>query len=290
MKLVLTLAARDEEEIIEANLDHHLAHGVDFVIVTDNGSVDGTRAILQRYERAGCLRLLDEPVHDRAQHRWVTRMARLAATEHGADWIINSDVDEFWVAAGAGDLHDVLAAVPDDTGAISASRFNFVARPQDGRPFHERLTVRHATSVNELGQVLHPKLAHRADADIVVRQGNHEIESRRLGPVVADGSLEILHFPQLSWERFDQRVTQGGEAYESNPDLPPGAGLRYRTWYALQKEGRLRAEWDRLHHDDADIEAGLASGELVEDRRLADRMVDLSRTADVSQREERRSE
>ena len=42
MKLVMTLLVRDEEDILDANLRFHLDRGVDLVLVTDNGSVDGT--------------------------------------------------------------------------------------------------------------------------------------------------------------------------------------------------------------------------------------------------------
>ena len=49
----MTLLVRDEEDLVEANLDHHFAQGVDFVIATDNGSVDRTPRILRRYARRG---------------------------------------------------------------------------------------------------------------------------------------------------------------------------------------------------------------------------------------------
>ena len=53
MKLVMTLLARDEADIVDAQIAFHLHAGVDFVVATDNRSEDGTTEILERYERAG---------------------------------------------------------------------------------------------------------------------------------------------------------------------------------------------------------------------------------------------
>ena len=62
----------------------------------------------------------------------MTRMARLAATEHGADWVVNSDADEFWWPRG-GDVAEVLAAVPGRFGVVRGMWRQFVPRPGDGR-------------------------------------------------------------------------------------------------------------------------------------------------------------
>src|SRR5215831_10755549 len=96
MKVVMTLLVRDEADIVDAQIAFHLNAGVDLVIATDHSSADGTTEILERYERDGLLHLIHERDVEYREIEWRTRMARLAATDFGADWVINSDADEFW--------------------------------------------------------------------------------------------------------------------------------------------------------------------------------------------------
>jgi Glycosyl transferase family 2 len=266
VRVVLTLLVRDEEDVLPATLAHHYEHGVDFVVATDNGSVDGTVALLEAEERAGRLRLIHEPEDTYDQHRWVTRMARLAATEHGADWVVNSDADELWWAA-EGDLASTLAGVPDGVDVVVAHRYNLIARPE-GEP----MTVRQATSRPHPGmgdEPLPPKVCHRADPEVTVLQGNHEVTGPRLGgEPLDDGRLLILHAPVRSYAQFANKIAKGGAAYERNAELPTEVGHQWRRLHRLQQEGAFDDEWARLVLDDAAVAAGLADGSLVEDDRF----------------------
>ena len=131
MKLVMTLLVRDEADIVDAQIAYHLDAGVDFVVATDNRSEDATTEILERYAREGVLHLIREPGDDLRQSEWVTRMARLAATAFAADWVLNTDADEFWRARD-GTLKELFAAVPARFGAVRGAWRNFVPRPDDG--------------------------------------------------------------------------------------------------------------------------------------------------------------
>jgi hypothetical protein len=262
MKLVMTLLVRDEQDIVRENLDFHLAQGVDEVIVTDNGSEDATVEILREYESQGVLQLLLEPTDDYSQGRWVTRMARLAATG-GADWVINNDADEFWWPR-AGSLKSIFDRLEDEVGLVVARRQNFVPRPEDGRPFWERMTLRERESLNPLGKPLPPKLAHRAHSEITVAQGNHKVEGAQLGERLDDGSIEILHFPMRTYGQFENKIVKGGRAYGRNRELPQRTGRTWRRLYEAWEEGRLRD-----HYDD-NVVAERARADLVEDTRLRD--------------------
>jgi glycosyltransferase involved in cell wall biosynthesis len=262
MKLVMTLLVRDEQDIIRENIDFHLAQGVDELIVTDNGSQDATVEILREYESRGVVRLLLEPTDDYSQGRWVTRMARLAATE-GADWVINNDADEFWWPR-AGSLKSIFEQLGDNVGLVVARRQNFVPRPEDGRSFWERMTLRERESLNPLGKPLPPKLAHRADPEIAVAQGNHKVEGAQLGERLDDGSIEILHFPMRTYAQFENKIVKGGRAYGRNRELPQRTGRTWRRLYEAWEEGRLR------DHYDGNVVAEGSRADLVEDTRLRD--------------------
>lgn len=95
-KLVMTLLVKDEEMLLAANLDFHLAQGVDFIIVTDHSSTDATPQILTEYEKRGVVEVIHEPSKAYDQKAFVNRMIQLAITKYNADWIINGDADEFF--------------------------------------------------------------------------------------------------------------------------------------------------------------------------------------------------
>lgn len=270
----MTLLVRDEEDILDANLRYHFAAGVDFVIATDNLSVDGTSEILAGYEREG--RLLRLEAHDDIydQSRWVTRMARLAATEHGADWVINSDADEFWWPE-SGNLTNVLESVPERHGAVSVTRTNFVPRPSSAEPFFRSMTVRERTSLNALGQPLPGKACHRAYPDVLVEMGNHGAARTQQDLTTVNAALTIFHFPLRTYAQFENKIAKGGAALERNPAFPPNLVATWRMLYGLLLNGELESYYESLVLSDAAVASGLANGTLVRDERLLDALDEL---------------
>jgi glycosyltransferase involved in cell wall biosynthesis len=268
MKLVMTLLVRDEQDIIAEHLDFHLAQGVDEVIVTDNGSEDATLEILGEYESRGTVRIIHEPSDDYSQGKWVTRMARLAASEHDADWVINSDADEFWWPR-SGTLASTFAGLEDDVGVVVCRRTNFVPQPEDEQPFWERMTVRERESLNPVGKPLPPKLAHRAHPDITVVQGNHRLRGPELGERLDDGSVEIFHFPMRSYAQFENKIVKGGQAYARNRELPEKIGRTWRRLYEVWQRGELPQHYADSVVSDPD------RGDLVTDTRLRDYLREL---------------
>ena len=273
MKLVMTLLVRDEADIVDAQIAFHLDSGVDFVIATDNRSEDGTTEILERYTREGHLHVIRERGEDLRQTEWVTRMARLAATEFGADWVLNSDADEFWWPRG-GDFREVFAAVPESFGVVRAAWRNFVPRPGDDRFFADRMTARLcAPSFHPHPLSIHFKSAHRAAADVRVGRGNHEAFGTGLVALRGWYPIEILHFPVRSLEHCMRKYVTQFVALELNAEkgIPGHMADAYRAYRA----GELEAFYAPLVVDDASLARGLELGELAIDTRLRDRLAAL---------------
>ena len=281
MRVVVTVLARDEADVVDAQVAFHLNVGADFVVATDNKSQDGTTDILESYERAGVLRLIREPAEGLRQGEWVTRMARLAATEHGADWVINSDADEFWCPRG-GSLKEVLAAVPPAYGVVQAFWRSFVPRPDDGAFFAERMTARlsqHAP-INDPTSFYRPvvKVAHRADPQVTVARGNHALADSPFRTLTTWHPLEVLHFPLRSRAQWMRKVQLQGDAFTKHIERS-GTGYHLKGYDAL-RAGRIEEQHRALVVDDGEAAQGLADGTLVVDTRLRDVLRSLRRDAD----------
>jgi hypothetical protein len=262
----MTMVVRDEADVLEANLQHHLRQGVDVVLVTDHASQDATSEILERYARAGAVTVLREEADTLDQAPWVSRMARLAAVEHGADWVLNSDADEFWFPV-AGTLKGALDAVPKRFGRLAVPRRDFVPRPGE-EPFHERMVVRERESRNRRGDPLEHKAAHRASPDVAIDHGNHAASGPGLGALLPIPLLEILHFPVRGYDQFERKVIRAGLGYEALEDRPPDVGRDQLELLEIQRRGDLPQHYADATLSEEQIRAGLDAGRLVVDRRV----------------------
>jgi hypothetical protein len=266
MRLVMTLLVRDEADIIDEQISFHLAAGVDFIVATDHGSTDGTTELLERYARENVLHLRRETDREKRQAEWVTRMARSAAVDHGADWVINSDADEFWWPRG-GTLKEVLAAIPRQFGVVHTFVQSFLPRPGDGS-FAERLTVRLASPspIHDPRGTFRTstRLLHRGAPDIVVGFGNASLRSERLRPLHTWSPVEVLHFPIRSFVQFERKFR--------TKHMTAGERMRSDTLRLLDAagEGRLEERYGEICPDDASVQGGLEASTLVIDVRLRD--------------------
>jgi len=267
MKLVMTLLARDEADIVDEQIKFHLNAGVDFVIATDNLSQDGTTEILESYAKAGQLHLIREDGEYLQQAEWITRMGRLAATEFGADWVIHSDADEFWWPRGDS-LKEVLASIPSRYGIVRALLRHFVPRPEDGSSFAERMTVRMSTSapINDPRSLFRPnlKIIHRADPTVNVSIGAQRLIDSPFVPLRGWYPIEFFHFPVRSLEQCERKYSH----QQTGPGQTPSP--YYDRVRSLIEEGRLEEVYAPLVVDDEALEQGVEQGSLVVDTRLRD--------------------
>jgi hypothetical protein len=286
VKLVLTVVCRDEADVTDAMLAFNLNAGVDFVLATDHGSRDGTRDILEHYVQQGRAHVVDEEGEEFRQDAWGTRMARLAATDFGADWVIHSDADEFWWPRG-GSLKEVLEHIPARYGIVRGLSRMFVPQLDSDAYFAERMTVRLAQSapINDPVSPYRPnaKIAHRADPDVRVGLGNHDLSSSRLIPLRGWNPIEVLHFPLRRKAQILQKYAAHDRSLQQ--DRVPGY---IRSAVDAAQEGTIDEMLRSLGADPGGVADGLASGVLVRDTRVRDILRQLAGVRELPAESEQR--
>lgn len=224
MTVVGVAMVRDEADVIEGTL-RHMADEVDWLLVADNNSVDGTGEILQQLRRELPLQWVDDPEPAYYQSAKMTALAEKAAAD-GATWIVPFDADELWYAPHR--LADVLAGQVEPIAY--ARLFNHLATGLDGNdrdPFRS-MVYRQPEPAPLV------KVAFRWEPGAVIAQGNHDVQlpSGHLGVP----SLEIRHFPARSSAQWTRKGLNGSAAYRAAVDLPETDGAHWRAYGQLVDE------------------------------------------------------
>ena len=257
-KLIMTLLVRDEEDIIEKNIRFHLNHGVDFIIATDNGSVDGTRDILKKYENKRILHLIDEKIQDYSQAEWVNRMGKLAYEKYHADIIFHSDADEFWFPKSRNLKNEILKKHNADV--LRVNLVNVLLEENQGletfpgdskwavvNPY-ETQNCEEDTKNENLYLFRSPqKVIYRTENGYLdVLSGNHDVVAP--GKLTTHGSKDIIiyHYPVRSRKQFFRKAKNGGSAFELNKRLDKSIGFHTRRWFESYKNNRLEDEYRNL--------------------------------------------
>jgi hypothetical protein len=187
MSIVAITTVGSDAEVLEAHLAFHLNAGVDVVIADLSSASDAALETLERYEQAGFVRRASGSV---------TELARLAVAQHGAEWVVPIDSDEFWWPRGES-LKDVLAVIPPRYAVVQALVRDFAGTSSSGESFAEKRTSR-TSLLEDAGSEREPaarllRSAYRASPSIEVDVDDWT-RGGRLVPLRAWYPIEVLRF------------------------------------------------------------------------------------------------
>ncbi len=281
MKIFGLMMVRNEADVLRVNVLHHLDQGVDYFLIVDNGSWDGTDEVLQDLSRNGRVGWIRDPgPYD--QSEITTELAR-EAFHRGADWVVPIDADEFWWAPG-GTLKKVLEE--SEAGALEVEVVNFIQRraqtqaspdallhmtrraPDPAGPLRKAKELFESRKHAFVELMTYPKWISRARASTEIAMGDHGVQGVP-EPRVKTDEIICLHAPlraRSTW--FSKAVDQGARVREL--DLTPGDWWQARRWYELATLGELEPEWRANSYADDRLDVYGVSHEVVFDPRLRD--------------------
>src|SRR5688572_7283193 len=257
-RIVLITMPYDQVDIVEDFLDWHLDLGIDLILALDGGSTDGTREALERYASTGRVVWFPLPERDMTKYSIADELAAMARDRYQADWIIYADVDEFVCTHGKS-LRGVLAESDRDGVTLLDVPRRTMTGPliPPGRRATEILTLR-------IDRTVVPTAERQISWDFPVpfaflEVGGHVVvRASAIGGFgygvhvaattwgkSATSDLYILHYAIRGYEELRQKVANAEKWIADNPHLPLGWGWHWRRWIQLEKDGRLREDYER---------------------------------------------
>ena len=223
---------KNEQDSIEPFVRHNLRF-LDHLVVVDNGSVDGTRAILtQLAAEFPNLVLAEDDVFGYNQSARMTRWLHDYQAIFAADFVLPLDADEFLDVQKEDGFRDILREIPEH-GYGLIPWCTYVLTPNtdlsDEDPFRVMRHRRRKELPARFKAVI--RLDGQSAADLELAQGNHAVRStsgREVAVKRLDG-LRLLHYPLRSLDQAKAKCVVGWMAYLAL-DPRTGETKQGHTW------------------------------------------------------------
>ena len=235
--LIATLLVKNEEDILEHSLKHHIEEqNIQFIIATDNNSTDNTKKILKSFKEVKII--IDENGSDHDQSKWVTRMAKLA-TIYDPKWIVHLDADEFWC-----NLQN-LYNYDKQTKLIKVDKFYNHLVLDKNFSFESTKYYHDQDNIESVGIArTPPKIIHKPINSAVVENGNHNLHCDFPLNQVHTDKIWVHHFPVRSYKQFERKVRDGATSLLKLGQK--GTGQHWMDWFEIYKKGMLEIEYEKF--------------------------------------------
>ena len=236
-KIVAISMVKNEVDIIEAFVRHTL-HFVDEIIVSDNGSIDGTWDILQELVEAGLpLRVIKDDRFEYDQSNKMTELYKLSLS-YNPDFVMPLDADEFLQARSKAALRETLRKIPS-AGIGHCKWKNYALSDVRELRISKRFAFRSRRS--SYTKIVIKTPPGTEDKEALILQGNHGFV--RSGKAVEEASLDecsIAHFPIRTSQQLRKKVIIGWMANVANfGTSQTESGFHWRDLYKKVLSGEM---------------------------------------------------
>lgn len=291
MQIVGIFLVRNESDVLEVNLRHHLSTLIDRAVVVDNGSTDGSLDVISHLARDLPVSWTSDPGPYR-QSEIFTELAREVGKE-GADWVVPIDADEFWCGT-AGNPREELETSPmgvlqvpflqfaqsrDVVESSPSGLLTITMRPRSPVPPEEALALIEADSIGNIEARPPPKCISRPTPGILIDFGNHGVLGSSTGPA-ASINIECFHAPLRSKAQLAQKALAAKRL--DGGGFGPEAAFHLRRWDRISAEpGWLDKEWEANSYQDGALLVGGRRRPLETDTRLREAVSALVRAGGI---------
>lgn len=233
-RIAIVTGIKNDVELIEYFIEHHLNMGFAKIYLMDMNSTDGSREVLKQYQNNPqvVVKLTDYNIGSTCEHQ----MFRLQTyRDPDIDYIFYLDLDEFLVKDPKYTLEELLDEQPSKCYHIN--RYNIVI-PQQFRQglsskilnnLHRFLYLTPYTRCNYPIQsptlewrewIMQPiplKVMHKKEP-VQVSFGGHFVYGDTIRQAVQPKGLFIAHIPVTTYARMCQKLIDRNNQYKTNPN------------------------------------------------------------------------